>query len=918
MRVRSVPSRRPLRGILSVLFLIPTLVSAPPAGAQTAVGRVVGQVLDAQTGRPLPGAQVMVEGTAIGVLAGLEGRFVIGNAPAGTVTLRGAMLGYAAKSITGVLVEAGGTVQVDLTLDSSALQLEGITVSVEQERGSVVSALNEQRNATGVVSSIGSEQIARSPDGDAADAVKRVSGVSVQDGRYVIVRGLGERYTTSSLNGARIPSPEPERKVVPLDLFPSGLIQSITTTKTFTPDQPGDFSGASVNIRTREFPARRQVSVSASTGYHPDITGRPVLAAPREGGEWLARATGARTIPAAATELGTEARRGPEANRIINSFRNRWSVRQEDGGLPTSLGLSVGGSDPLFGQSVGYLGSLTYSRGFEGAFDQVRARALADGIESDRYDGETGRTSVLVGGLLNLSTLVGGHTRISLNNSYNRSADNSARMESGVDENTASSVRVERLTYVERVVRSNQLLVEHQVGPSHRIDWAVTGSAVSRDEPDRSEFVTWMDPQVPVWFNDFEGAVRSFGSVNENSLEGSLNYRWTLGSGLRTHEIRVGGVGRRTERDATSLGYRIQSFSWAPTDPRWQQSPEDFFDGRNAGAADSVFLLSRELSGGSYDASDQLVAGYVMAEVALSNRIRLVGGARVEQYELEVNSENNLGQRNTRDPSYTDVLPALALNVDLTDRQKLRFSAARTLARPEYRELAPVAYREVLGGEQVIGNADLERTLIDNLDARWEFYRSPAEVLSLGVFAKRFDGPIEQRYLGRSGTDTRSYFNAESARNFGVEVELVQGLGVFARQLEPLSFFTNVTVMDSEVVTGEPDEAPRPMVGQSEWVLNTGVTYASMVRDLSATLLYNAVGERIISARPSGRDVPDAVERPRPALDLSVRFPAWGGASAKLDLKNLLDSPHEVVQGTVVREYHRSGRSASFGLTWRL
>lgn len=899
-------------------LLLSFVASSSPLQAQPAVGRVVGQVLDAQSGRPLPGAQVMVEGTQIGVLAGLEGRFVIANVPAGSVTLRSVMLGYAAKSVTGVELTAGATAQVDITLDSSALELEGITVSVEQERGSVVSALNEQRNATGVVNSIGAEQIARSPDGDAADAVKRVSGVSVQDGRHVIVRGLGERYTTSSLNGARIPSPEPERKVVPLDLFPSGLIQSISTTKTFTPDLPGDFSGASVNIRTREFPARRQVSVSASTGFNPEITGRTILAAPREGGEWMARSTDRRAIPGAALDLGTEARRGPEANRIVNSFRNRWSVRQEEGGLPTSAGVSVGGSDPLFGQTFGYLGSLTYSRGFEGAFDQVRARALADGVESDRYEGETGRTSVLVGGLLNLSTLVGGHTRISLNNSYNRSADNSARMEVGVDENTASRVQVERLSYVERVVRSNQLLVEHQVGPTHRIDWAVTGSGVSRDEPDRSEFVTWLDPEVPVWFNDFEGAVRSFGSVNENSLEGSLNYRWTLGSGLRAHEVRLGGVARRTERDATSLGYRIQSFSWSPTDSRWQQSPEDFFDGRNAGPADSVFLLSRELSGGSYDANDRLVAGYAMAEVALSDRIRLVGGARVEQYDLEVNSENNLGQRNTRDPSYTDVLPALALNIELTDRQKLRFSAARTLARPEYRELAPVAYREVLGGEQVIGNADLERTLIDNFDARWEFYRSPAEVLSLGVFAKSFDGPIEQRYLGRSGTDTRSYFNAESASNFGVELEMVQGLGALGTRLEPWSVFANVTVMESEVITGVADEAPRPMVGQSEWVLNSGVTYASTLRDLSATLLYNAVGERIISARPSGRDVPDAIERPRPALDLSIRFPAWGGASGKLDLKNLLDSPHEVVQGTVTREDYRSGRSASLGLSWRL
>jgi len=902
------------QALVPVLLL---LLSALPAGAQQANGRIVGQVVDAQTGRPLPGAQLMVEGTQMGSIAGLEGRFVLANVPAGTVSVRALMIGYATKTISGVEVPAAGVAQLNLTLESSAVELAGITVSVEQERGSVVAALNEQRSAVGVVNSIGAERMARSPDGDAADAVKRVSGVSVQEGKYVFVRGLGERYTTSSLNGARIPSPEPERKVVPLDLFPTGLIQSISTSKTFTPDQPGDFSGGSVNIRTREFPARRQVNLSLSSGFHPDITGRSVLAAPTEAGEWMARATGPRAIPGPALDFGTEARRGPEANRIINSFRNRWSVQQRQGDFPLSAGISVGGSDPILGQNFGYLGSLTYNRSAEGSFDQVRARALAADLESDRYEGESGRTSVLVGGLLNVSTTLGNHSRISLNNNYNRSADSEARMEEGVDENTASAVRVERLRYVERVVRSNQLQAEHQLSPSHRLDWSMTNSGVTRDEPDRSEFVTWLDPAVPVWFNDFEGAVRSFGELREDGLEVSANYRWTLGTGLRSHELRMGGNYRQTDREATSLGYRIQSFFWSPTDERWQQSPEVFFDGRNAGPEDANFLLSRELAGGGYDANDQLVAGYLMGDIALGDRIRVIGGARLEQYNLEVNSENNLGQRNQSLQEYTDVLPSLAVNVDLSERQKLRLSVARTLARPEYRELAPIAYREVLGGEQVIGNQDLERTLIDNFDIRWEFYPTLTDVISVGLFAKNFDGPIEQRYLGRSGTDTRSYENAVSASNLGLELELVQGLGLLSRALEPISLFSNLTLMRSEVDTGNPDDDQRTMVGQAPWVVNSGLTYANSTQRYSATVLFNSVGERIVSARPSGRGVPDAVERPRPTLDFSLRFPLLNGAAGKLDLKNLLDSPYELRQGAVIREYYRSGRSVSFGLSWQ-
>ena len=306
-----------------------------------------------------------------------------------------------------------------------------------------------------------------------------------------------------------------------------------------------------------------------------------------------------------------------------------------------------------------------------------------------------------------------------------------------------------------------------------------------------------------------------------------------------------------------------------------------------------------------------------MGDVALGDRIRVIGGARIEQYDLEVNSQNNLGQDNQSLQDYTDVLPSLAVNVDLSDRQKLRFSVARTLARPEYRELAPIAYREVLGGEQVIGNQDLERTLIDNFDIRWEFYPTLTDVVSIGVFAKNFDSPIEQRYLGRSGTDTRSYENAVSASNLGLELELVQGLGLLSPALEPLSLFSNLTLMRSEVDTGNPEDDERTMVGQAPWVVNSGLTYTNSTQNYSATVLFNSVGERIVSARPSGRGVPDAVERPRPALDFSLRFPLPGGASGKIDLKNLLDSPYELRQGTVIREYYRSGTSASFGVSWQ-
>src|SRR5690606_16229897 len=263
-------------GTLVVLALA-AFTTGVDAQQATATGRIAGRIVEASTGQGITGAQIVVAGTTTGTQSGMDGRYVIANAPSGTVELLVRRIGYQPKSITGLEVPPGSGVEQNVTLETTTVQLATVTVSAAAERGSVAAALDAQRNAVNIVTAITSEQISRSPDGDAAAAVQRVSGVTVQDGKYVTVRGLGERYTTPSRHGARLPSPEPERKVVPLDLFPSGLLQSITTSKNFTPDLSGDFSGAQVDIRTREFPANRQLSYSRGMGANLLATGNAIV-----------------------------------------------------------------------------------------------------------------------------------------------------------------------------------------------------------------------------------------------------------------------------------------------------------------------------------------------------------------------------------------------------------------------------------------------------------------------------------------------------------------------------------------------------------------------------------------------------------------------------------------------------------------
>lgn len=910
-------------------------IGASDARAQDALGRISGRVVDARTGAGLSDVGIQVVGalpdsTSSGAMTGVDGRYALARIRAGTVTLHLRRLGYQAKTITGVLVPAGAAIEQNVTLDPATVQLSATIVTADAERGTVSAALDQQRTATGIVNAVTAEQIQRSPDSDAAQAVQRVSGVTVQDGRYVFVRGLGERYTTTSLNGARMPSPEPERKVVPLDLFPAGLLQTITTSKTFTPDQPGDFSGATVDIRTREFPATRQFTYSMSTGINSAAGGHDVLFAPGVGGEWFALAGSGRELPRVARVAGdlTNSSRA-ERNEIINSFRNVWRADTRGGRPNSSFSASLGGNDPVFGQRIGYLISGTYSYNQEIRADESRAlvRPTSDPnvlAEYNRFAGTTGRAAALWGGLLNLSTLLGSHSRLSLNNTYSRTADNDARVERGMYEDFGIPLEVQRLDYVERSVLSSQLAGEHSLG-RHGVTWTGSVSRVTRDQPDRSELV-YEVAQFPaggdrlLWLNTHaEGAVRTFAELDEMAYEGSANYRLEFGPAARQFVFKMGGLARKVDRDADSRSFRITAPIFDEADRALP--PEELFGGRFSTPTSRVFELGSLAVGGSYAARDELLAGYAMLDAGLGSRVRLIGGARVERSDLRVDAASTLGDPSTSHRIFTDVLPSLAVNVRPTESQNIRISASRTLARPEYRELAAIRGREVIGGLDVRGNPNLVRTLIDNADIRWEWYPAAGEVLSIGVFAKRFDQPIERVFRASGVAPIVTFVNAESAENYGVELEARKGLGFLTSKLDLITAFTNVTLMQSEINLGASEAAAantrenRPMVAQAPYVVNVGLAYASRGGSTSATLLYNRVGERILYA--SAIPLPDVKEMPRDVLDASLRFPLRRGISGRFDVKNLLDSRYLIAQGAVDREGYRAGRTFTLGLTVR-
>lgn len=904
--------------------LLLSVIAAATATAQSGAGRVVGRVVDAAQGLPIAGADVALSDGTVHTLTALDGRYALNGLAQGSVTIRVRMIGYQAKLVSGIAVEAGATTEQDVTLTAAVIQLEEIAVTSEQERGSVNRALDDQRTAVGIINAVTAEQIGRSPDSDAGQAVQRVSGVTVEDGKYVAVRGLGARYTTTELNGARIPSPDPEKKLVPLDLFPAGLLESITTAKTFTPDQWADFSGAQVRLKTREFPGQRFMSLSTSAGINSAVTGRDVIRAPQTGTEWLGFGGADRALPAPLAGVRTlDGRSAQDINNMIASFRNGWAPVRATGAGNGSLAMSVGGETGLAGRRLGYVGSLSYGYSQEARAEEVRALPSVEAgtlVPVDRYSGSTGRTSVLWGGMLNLSSHFGTGSKVSLNNSYSRSADNEASQLGGLNEEFDTPLVLSRTTFTARSVRSSQLTGEHRLGARSTVDWSVTASGVSRSEPDRSDMSyiaatdTGTGQLVPAqWFTGQFSATKTFSTLSEHGWDLAGNYRLALGALSSPVMLKTGVAFRSVDRDADSQPYDIRNNDLTVHERSVPAS--QLFDGQYAEAGRLSLFVNQV--GGRYTARDRIAAGFAMLDLPLGSRTHVIGGVRAEHWGLDLTSfDRTLSRDSTVTRRNTDLLPSLAINYALAPDQNLRLSASRTLSRPEYREITNVQSFNPIDGTFLFGNPSLRRATIQNYDVRWEWFPRSGEVLSVGVFAKRFHDPIERVFVFTSGAAALSYINADKASNIGLELEVRKGLEMLMPALSPFTLFINTTLMRSRITPGDSSltSGERPMVGQAAYVVNGGLTYAQ--GGWSGTLLYNVAGRRVAEA--GFRPYPDVYEEPRSQLDASLRLPLSNELALKLDGKNLLDARTRFIQGPVDRLSYRTGRVLSFGAQWKL
>lgn len=906
------------------------------------VGEISGRVVSAANGHPVSQADVSVDGTMIRATSDLDGRYLLTNVPTGTVAIHVRKIGFAPKTVINVTVAGSEVTTLDVSLNNVVVALDAVTVTASAERGTASAMLDMRRSSEAVLDAVGSFEIKQIPASDAADVAKRMTGITVSEDRYVYVRGLGERYSQTTLHGSSLPSPEPEREVVPLDLFPSSFLESISTRKTYTPDRPGEFSGGAVEITTKELPERFSASIGVGTGFNSASHFRrsPGFLT-YDGGskDWLGIDDGTRGLPDYIEDQlsGLTGNRLPSDGAVRQeaglSFPRQFNPRLETTPINRSLDFSLGTRSRFLGKDLGLVMGLTYGDEYGVRENEIerkfRTSSFDPSLPEDRrtpnvdYTFTRGTRTVRIGAVGNLTFLATPTNKISLRTTFNRNTDDEARTYLGRNrEDLDGLVSSNRLRFVSRALYWGQLTGEHQTLLGSRLEWRAALAQATRDEPGLRETLylnsSTTEPGDPRYLENVGTSGRYLWSAltdDDRSFELDWQFPFLVWSDLSGY-VKFGGAWRDRTRDFGARRFGWQFLGGIITDIEADLSTENIV-GRNPGP--HQFAINEVVEpGDQYQAFDVRQAGYFMLELPFSNSLRAVVGARLENYDMDLESRGDT----LAGINQTDVLPAVNLVLKLSHSMNLRAAYSGTVDRPEFRELAPFQFTEAASLRQVFGNPDLEVAKIRNLDLRWDWFRRPGELLSVSGFYKHLDAPIEQVFVAAAST-AYSFQNADHGSIYGVEFDARQRLDVIGELVQDFSLQGNLSLVRSKVSVIEtgtfvPTNDRRPLEGQSSYSLNLGVLYHSATGATDFGIFYGRFGQRLTAAGGSG--VPDIYEQPRNQLDANFRQNLPGGMRLKLKASNLLNDRYVFVQEAngieqTQREFE-SGVGFSIGLTY--
>jgi TonB dependent receptor/Carboxypeptidase regulatory-like domain/TonB-dependent Receptor Plug Domain len=900
---------------------VPSAAEAPPAELHE-VGTVSGRVLARGPGTAVDGVSVFVEGLDVEATSDSEGRFSL-QVPVGRHTLWLIHKDFPTLTLPNVDAAAGRDTRITVELLPPTAQQDDWVIRAHYVAGGVASILEERRKASTVSDALGSEEIAKSPDSSASSATRRIVGASIVGGQYLFARGLGGRYTNVRLNGVPLPSTDPDLPGFQLDLFPASLLSSLTITKTFSPDIPGDFAGGSLNVITKAFPEKFKLTLSTSVTYNTQTTGKELPS--YEGGarDALGFDDGTRALPDAVPpeRVWTGSGLGIERlGEIGASFPNVWKVESRRASPNLSFGASVG--DTLSGSAgrFGYLLTLGYRHRFEHYNETVTRVGLGpvpEGgsepsvVEVESLEREVGMRDAQIGALGAMSYEPEPGQRLSLVSVLTQTGEDRATHVAGYSEAEGTPIENTQLRFIERQLFFNQLRGQHEhVFDVLSVNWHLNASRTLRDQPSTRDLLYAEGPNGYAFRSVSGSGERLYSELQNLDYGGGLDVEWALGA---RHALKLGYLGHAGTRDFAARRFGIQ-FEGTAADRLLP--PEQLFAPERSGGTWLIDELTQPEDG--YAAREDLNAAYAMFDGQLHDALKLMGGVRLENFHQKIDVSSPFALTTDEPPpgadrTDLDYLPALALILSPRDDMNVRLGYGGTVARPLVRELAPFLNQDFVRRRYAVGNPDLQRTYIHNFDARWELFPTPTEVFAVSGFYKLFQHPIETVVLDQNGN--LSYDNIEGATNFGAELEARFGLGTLAPLLSSFNLLANLALIYSSVsLTPEEQRlatnANRPLAGQSPYVANLALGYDSDATGISIYVYYNVFGRRIQDVGRLG--LPDVYEEAFHALDATVFWKIGSQLTLGASASNLLLSSMLQTQGG--HDFSRSERGSNFGL----
>jgi hypothetical protein len=864
------------------------------AGASAQPGTVCGTLRDAATGEELVGVNIVIVGTSVGATTDLDGRYTLKNAPPEPFDLRFSYVGYTSSTVTGVRVASGVVLTLDVNLRPGEIEGDEVVVTAERQLNTESSLLAVRKKAATIGDAVSMEQVKRSPDATSGDALRRITGVTVLDNKFVFVRGVTDRYNSATLNGVSVTSTDTDvdKKSFAFDLIPANLLENMTVTKTATPDLPGDFTGGLVQLNTLDFPDRQVVKLSLSTSSNTITNGKTIRQSQGAAQDWTGFDNGYRNFPGDGVDF---------LYGLGRALPNNWKQRQARAPLNGTANLSLGDRLSLGDDILGYIAGLSYRNGFQ----RVEGTSEWNNIFNVPVilgEGTRDTYSVLWGGLFNLTYQLSGLDKLTFNNNFSQSAEDKITHNEFLDDTEEANI-VEIAEWDQRSNYVTQLAGSHRLPSFGDLDiqWRGSYSSSISREPDRRQSVVAKPQNTPPSFPyAFERAIRSWSNLREFSRAFSLDIQLPLAEDTR---IKFGGVAEGKSRQFNIRFFETDGSAYDPAaNPRLyflpidsMFAPENFAPGR---------FFMRELSSPRdfYSGTQNVYSAYAMVDQRFSllgEDLRFVGGARVEHSEQLVNT---ISPYATNEPFIArvkniDLLPSGNLTWVINDLTNLRLAYSQSVNRPEFRELSSFYFYDYNLFEGTFGNPLLERAVSRNYDVRFETFPDIGAVFAVSGFYKGITNAIEVKILPSTNPE-RTWFNSPQGKNYGWELELRTTLGVFGDYFRNLSIGANYSRIYSEIEYPEGYKvdsagvyldkfrtATREMQGQSPWTANLSFTFTEPTLGTTLNILYNEFGRRI-DAIGDKRDL-DVIEQPRGILDLSVVQPVMQGLELKMTIKDL-------------------------------